>query len=95
MLSELSKYRGNASIGKSLLQKEKHRNICLANDRIGSLINSQDYNELEEIYTNVYEVSKRKQKVRHNIPLTLGCVVYSYSKLIMLQFIYIFQTYVY
>ena len=35
----------------------------------------------------------RKKTVKHNSPLVLGCVVYSYSKLVMLKFIYEFLFY--
>ncbi len=91
ILSELSKLLGNASIGKSLLQKERHKNVVIADDKKSShLANNIRFDELEEIAENVYEVSMRKTKVRHNAPLTLGCVVYSYSKLEMLKFIYDF-----
>ncbi len=91
IISEFSKLLGNSSIGKSLLQKEKHKNVVIANDKKSSLlINNIRFDELEEITENVYEMSMRKSKVRHNAPLTLGCVVYSYSKLEMLKFIYDF-----
>ncbi len=91
VISELSKYLGNASIGKSLLQKERHRRTYLADEkRAGILVNSPRFDALEEVYDDVYEISMRKKSIRHNVPLTLGCVVYSYSKLWMLTFIYDF-----
>ncbi len=91
ILSELSKLLGNSSIGKALLQKEKHKNIHLADDKKASfLINNARYDEMNELDNEVYEVAMRKRSIRHNVPLTLGCVVYSYSKLEMLKFVYDF-----
>ncbi len=91
VISELFKLLGNASIGRSLLQKDKHKNIIIGDDKkADKCINDSRYDACDELSKNVFEIAMRKRTTKHNVPLTLGCVVYSLSKLEMLKFIYDF-----
>ena len=89
IISEMSKCIGNASIGRSLLQKERHRNVHIVNDASATrLVNNIRFEDLQEISENVFEVTTRKKRVTHDIPLLLGISVYSYAKLEILSFVW-------
>ncbi len=91
IISEFFKLLGNSSIGKSLLVKDKNKNIIIGDDKkVDRCINDSRFDASDELDANVFEIAMRKKTTKHNVPLTLGCVVYSLSKLEMLKFIYDF-----
>ena len=91
ILGELSKYVGNAAIGRSIMQKERHKTIHIANDAQASgFLNNPKFHEIEQIGDDCFEVFMNKKFVRHDLPVQVGQAVYSLSKLIQLQFIHNF-----
>ena len=66
VISDLSKYLGNASIGKSLLQRTNHKNVHYCDDsKACKLVNDPFFHEIDQIAEGCHEVSMTKKKVLH------------------------------
>ena len=91
ILGELSKYVGNAAIGRSIMQKERHKTIHIANDAQASgYLNNPAFHEIEQLGDDCFEVTMNKKYIKHDLPITLGFSIYNLSKLISLRFVYNF-----
>ena len=82
---------GNSSYGKTITNKERHREVKFCDDYVvPELINSPFSRELNTIDDDTYEVQSSKKKIKLDLPLQVGFFVYQYAKLRMLQFYYEF-----
>ena len=55
-------------------------------ERISNHIKSPQFKTMVELNDNFYEVEKSRKTVKHNAPITIGISVYSYAKLILIEF---------
>ena len=91
IIADTMKLVGNSSYGKTITNKERHRQVKFCDDdEVPSLINSPFFRELNPIDDNTYEVESSKKKIKLDLLLQVGFFVYQYAKLRMLQFYYDF-----
>lgn len=91
IISDLYKLLGNSSYGKTITNKKKHTQIIYANDKKTSrLIDSWRFTRATELHSDLYEVEMQLKKIKFNLPLQIGFMVYQYAKLKMLQFTFDF-----
>ena len=57
---------------------------------ISNKINNPRFKDLEELYSNSYEITSAKRDIKLDLPLQIGCAVYQLAKLRMLEFYYDF-----
>ena len=91
IIADTMKLVGNSSYGKTITNKERHRQVKFCDDdEVPNLINSPFFRELNPIDDDTYEVESSKKKIKLDLPLQVGFFVYQYAKLRMLQFYYDF-----
>ena len=91
IIADTMKLVGNSSYGKTITNKERHRQVKFCDDdEVPNLINSPFFRELNPIDDDTYEVQSSKKKIKLDLPLQVGFFVYQYAKLRMLQFYYDF-----
>ena len=91
ILAEMFKCVGNSSVGKTLIQRERHKDVRIVDAECATkLINDAKFDSLDEISSQVFEVTSRKKYVKHNMPLVCGITVYNYAKREVLKFIFEF-----
>ena len=83
---------GNSSYGKTITDQEHHREVqfCLET-KAPCLINKPFFRQTHQIKENTFEVQSCKKKIKLNLPMQVGFVVYQYAKLRMLQFYFDFM----
>ena len=83
---------GNSSYGKTLTDKERHREVRFCEETKASrLINSPFFRQIDQIDENtLHEVQSCKKTIKLNLPLQIGFFVYQYAKLRMLEFYFDF-----
>ena len=91
VLAQTFKLWGNSSYGKTICNKEKHRNIRYCDSEAASeLINDPLFHKLNAISENLYEIEHFKKEIVLDLPIQIWFVVYGYAKLRMLEFCYDF-----
>lgn len=92
IIADTMKLIGNSSYGKTITNKEGHRNVNIVTEEKASrLINQMTFRDLNEISLKCYEVESAKRSVAMDLPIQIGFFVYQYAKLRMLQFYYDFM----
>ena len=87
MIGECSKLLGNAFYGGTLIDRSKHTSVTIVNEeRISNHIKSPNFKTMVELNDHFYEIEKSRKTVKHNTPITVGISVYSYAKLILIEF---------
>ena len=87
MSGEAAKLMGNNGYGGVLMDRSKHTNTTFAKEKnLHIHTNNPFLKDYDELNDKIYEVSKQKSKIIHDLPLQLGLAVYSYAKLRMLEF---------
>lgn len=88
---EYWKTLGNSLYGKTMTNKERHKDCKLVHDDfVDRLINSKRFSKMELVGATAYEVSMDKLKTVVDLPMTVAFFVYHYAKLRMLEFVYDF-----
>ena len=91
IIVDTMKLMGNSSYGKTITNKNKHRNVKVVDAVKGSgLVNEVLFRDLNPISENCYEVDLAKAKINHDLPIQIGFFMYQHAKLRMLQFYYDF-----
>ena len=91
IIADTMKLVGNSSYGKTITNKERHRQVKFCtDDEVSQLINSPFFRQLDAIDEDTYEVQSSKKNIKLDLPLQVGFFVYQYAKLRMLQFYYDF-----
>jgi hypothetical protein len=77
IIADTMKLKGNSSYGKTITNKERHRQVKYCDDEeVPSLINSPFFRELNTIDDETYEVQSSKNKIKLDLPLQVGFFVY-------------------
>ena len=85
------KLLGNSGYGKTVTNIDRHRNVQYCTKTgMSSLIINKRFRQLEFVTDNAYEIEMSKCVVTYTLPLHIGCFVYQYAILRMLQFYYDF-----
>ena len=91
VLAQTFKLWGNSSYGKTICNKEKHKNIRYCDSKaVSELINDPLFHKLNTISEDLYEIEHFKKKIVLDLPIQIGFFVYGYAKLRMLEFYYDF-----
>ena len=94
IIGEANKLMGNNGYGGVLMDKRKHTSTTFAKEKnIDKHKQSPFFKDHIELNHQIYEVTKQKSKIVHDLPIQLGLAVYSYAKLRMLQFWRFLATY--
>lgn len=89
--AENSKLTGNSAYGGTLLNVDNYKKIKhVTNKELDKLINDTDFQDIEKISDNLYEISMISLKIKYNIPYQIGFSVLNYGKLRILEFYYDF-----
>jgi hypothetical protein len=91
IVAETKKLEGNSSYGKTVTNMERHTDVlyCQEHQVSRHLVDSSFWrcNQQDE---KTFELEMSKKTIRLDLPMQIGCFVYQYSKLRMLQFYYDF-----
>ena len=91
ILAETMKLLGNSGYGKTVTNKEKHRDVrYVCADEAGGLVNDKRFIQLNELNEDTCEVELMKKVVKLDLPMQIGFFVYAYAKLRMLEFYFDF-----
>ena len=91
IIADTMKLLGNSAYGKTITNKDRHRNIYFCtDDEAPKKVNEPTFRQLNILDEDLYEVEMRKKKITYNLPLHIGFFVYQYAKLKMLEFYYDF-----
>ena len=81
IITDTSKLAGNSGYGKTITNKERHRQVKYCDDdEVPELVNSPFFRQLNTIDQNTYEVESSKKKIKMDLPLQVGFFVYQYVK---------------
>ena len=87
MVGETAKLSGNSSYGGVLMDKTKHTATTFTKEKnLEKHVRNPFLKDYDELNEEIYEVTKQKSKIVHDLPLQIGLAVYSYAKLRMLEF---------
>ena len=76
------------------MDKSKHTSTTFAKEKnLQKHVNNPFLKDYDELNHKIYEVTKQKSKIVHDLPLQIGLAVYSYAKLRMLEFWNFINTY--
>ncbi len=70
---------GNSSYGKTITNKERHREVKYCDDEVSELVNPPFFRELNPIEVDTYEVQSSKKMIKLDLPLQVGFFVYQYG----------------
>lgn len=88
ILAETRKLEGNAPYGYTVMNKDSHTSTLYCDDiSAQKYANKPFFREITELGDS-YEIKMGKRTINQNLPLQIGCAVYQYAKLRMLQFYY-------
>ena len=89
IIADTMKLLGNSSYGKTITNKERHRDVKYCDAKEASkLVNDSHFRVLTPLDDNTYEVEMSKKKIKLDLPLHIGFFVYQYAKKRMLEFYY-------
>ena len=77
IIAETNKLDGNSSYGKTVTNKERHTD--------------PSFRKCSQLSAKTFEVEMSKKTIRLDLPMQIGCFVYQYAKLRMLEFYYDFM----
>jgi len=88
IISECCKTIGNSSFGRTIMDKNKHKDIRYGDEiKFNKCKNKFTFYNSDK-YDNVYEIVLNKKSIKQNMPLQIECSVIDDSKLKMYQFYY-------
>jgi hypothetical protein len=94
IIGEMFKLMGNNAYGGILMDKSKHTTTSFAKEKnLDKHTNNPFFKNHVELNKDIFEVTKQKSKIVHDLPIQLGLAVYSYAKLRMLEFWNFINTY--
>ena len=92
IVAETKKLEGNSSYGKTVTNKERHRRVVFCDEKSASrVINNPFFRKCNQLSDTTFEIELSKKRIDLDLPSHIGCFVYQYAKLRMLQFYYDFM----
>ena len=92
VLAETMKLLGNSGYGKTVTNKDRHRDVLYCDDKsTPAKVNEPLFRQLNPLSDDLYEIQMAKKMIKYDLPLQIGFFVYQYAKLRMLQFYYDFM----
>ena len=91
IIADTMKLLGNSGYGKTITNKDKHRDIIYADDHEApKKVNEPQFQQLNPLMEDMYEIEMAKKMIKYDLPLHIGFFVYQYAKMKMLEFYYDF-----
>jgi len=88
IIAECCKTIGISSFGRTVMDKNKHKNVKYGNEaKYSRCKNKWNFHDAYK-YDDVYEIILTTKSIRQNMPLKIGCSVFDDSKLRMYDFYY-------
>ena len=85
---------GNNGYGGVLMDRSKHTKTSFAKkENLQKHMKNPFFKDHDELNHNIFEVTKQRSKIVHDLPIQLGLATYSYAKLRMLEFWKFLHTY--
>jgi len=74
IIAECYKTIGNSSFGRTVMNKNKHKNVKYGNEaKYNKCKNKWNFHDAD-IYDDVYEIILTKKIITQNMPLQIGCL---------------------
>ncbi len=87
IIADTMKLLGNSGYGKTITNKEKHRQIHYCDDKEApNKVNEVQFRQLNALDDDLYEVEMAKKAIKYDLPEHIGFFTYQYAKLKMLEF---------
>ena len=91
-MAETRKLDGNSSYGKTVTNKERHTDVVYCQEhQISRYLVDPSFRRCNQLSAKTLEVEMSKKTIHLDLPMHIGCFVYQYAKLRMLQFYYDFM----
>ena len=92
IIAETNKLDGNSSYGKTITNKERHTDVIYCKDRyVHQYLVDPFFRKCNQLNEDTFEVEMSKKTITLDLPMQIGCFVYQYAKLRMLEFYYDFM----
>eukprot|EP00112_Aurelia_sp_Birch-Aquarium-sp1_P003812 Seg1430.4 transcript_id=Seg1430.4/GoldUCD/mRNA.D3Y31 product="hypothetical protein" protein_id=Seg1430.4/GoldUCD/D3Y31 len=89
--AEIMKLIGNSAFGKTIVRKEKHRNVQFVNaQEVAMCVSNKLFYQWEKLNDGLWQVIMNKKKIVLDQMLAIGVFLLCYAKLRMLVFYYDF-----
>ncbi len=89
IIADTMKLLGNSGYGKTITNKDKHRQIAYCDDKEApNKVNEVQFRQLNALDDDLYEVEMAKKVIKYDLPEHIGFFTYQYAKLKMLEFYY-------
>ena len=87
IIGDCQKTLGNSFYGGTLIDRTKHKSVTFVeHERIRNHIRNPLFKTMIELNDGISEVTKSRKKVKHTSPIQIGIAVYSYAKLMLIEF---------
>ena len=91
-MAENEKLRGNSGYGKCVTNKERHTDMVYCQERqVSRYLVDPAFRRCNQLNDKTFEIEMSKKTINLDLPMHIGCFVYQYAKLRMLQFYYDFM----
>ena len=92
IVAETRKLDGNSSYGKTVTNKERHTDVIYCQEhQVSRYLVDPSFRRCNQLSAKTFEVEMSKKTIRLDLPMQIGCFVYQYAKLRMLEFYYDFM----
>jgi hypothetical protein len=88
LMAEMYKTVGNSAFGGTILNKNKHRKISYADERVFNIEKRRGFYYKANQIDSIYEVETRHKMIKQDRPIQVGCSIFQDAKLRMLEFYY-------
>ena len=92
IIADTNKLDGNSSYGKTVTNKEKHtETVYCDTSRVTQYLVDPHFRKCNQLNDHIFEIEMSKKTICLDLPLQIGCFVYQYAKLRMLEFYFDFM----
>ncbi len=94
IIGDCQKTLGNSFYGGTLIDRTKHKSVTFVDGKkVRNHIRNPLFKSMVELNDQICEVTKSRKKVKHSSPIQIGIAVYSYAKLLLINFWEFLDTY--
>jgi hypothetical protein len=91
IVAETKKLEGNSSYGRTVTNKERHTDVlCCQEQQVSRHLMDSSFRRCNQLDEKTFEREMSKKTIHLDLPMHIGCFVYQYARLRMLQFYYDF-----
>jgi hypothetical protein len=91
IVAETKKLESNSSYGRTVTNKERHADVLYCQEQqVSRHLMDSSFRRCNQLDEKTFELEMSKKTIHLDLPMHIGCFVYQYAKLRMLQFYYDF-----